>query len=60
MLIELFVYVLLGLLLAWPLSRLLPWLASRRGRNPGQWQYLQPYVPADVVVAPESPDARVG
>jgi hypothetical protein len=46
MLFELLGYVLLGLLLAWPLRRLLRWLAPRSGLGRTRWQYLRPYVPA--------------
>ena len=45
MLLSLLGYVLLGLLLAWPLRRLLRWLGPRSGLNTLQWQHLRPYVP---------------
>ena len=44
MLLSLLGYVLLGLLLAWPLWRLLRWLGSRTGLYTAQWRYLRPYV----------------
>lgn len=46
MLLELMGYMLLGLLLAWPLRRLLRWLAPRSGLGRTRWHYLRPYVPA--------------
>lgn len=46
MLIELLVYVLCGLLLAYPLARLLRSFLQRRGRGVLTPLYLRPYVPA--------------
>ena len=45
MLNSLLAYLLLGLLLFWPLRQLLRWLGPRTGLFPGTWRYLRPYLP---------------
>lgn len=54
-------YVLLGLLLAWPLLRLLLWLAARSGVYHPRWHYLQAYVPAaqSLEPTPSTPPGEV-
>jgi hypothetical protein len=54
MLPSLLAYTLLGLLLAWPLRRLLRWMQYRlRPAGSPLWRYLRPYVlPAQRGAAP--------
>jgi hypothetical protein len=57
MLINLLGYLLLGLVLAWPLWHLLHWLGRSSGLYQPQWKYLLPYVQADARrVQPEASD----
>ncbi len=58
MLISLLTYVLLGLLLALPLWKLLPWLLRRYAGYRAQWQYLRPYAPGGTV--PDRAKAQQG
>ncbi len=52
MLLSLLAYLLLGLVLAWPLWHALRWLGLRSGLYTPRWKYLRAYAPAAAAADP--------